>query len=213
MNKLYPNSFNIELASQKGLIVNNQISEKYIKLQEKYRFYFKQYLYEDLNLPFYDNIINKSDLKFGICSDEKKDYYQKQSNLKYIYIKNNMHIEKLDINDLELLENNNEKDILVEMIKRTYTNIIKINTLNNKKCPNKFRTQMFEGFNTNKTILPNDSLILVIREGDAKNNLTGESFKENLKQKYNFINDLISKMEKDFNDKLKCSIDIIHLLR
>lgn len=213
MNNIYPYSFNEELAAQKGLIINNKFSEKYIKLQEKYRFFFQQYLSEILDLTYYDNLLAESNLNFGVCPNELKDYYQKQSSLKYIYIKNNMHIEKLNMSDINLLAQSNDKNILFEIIKRTYADIIKIDTLNNKKCPDKFKTQMFEGFNTNKTVLPNDSLILVIREGDSKNNLSGDKFKENLKQKYNFVNNLIDKMEKDFNNRLKCPIDIIHLLR
>ena len=213
MNGYYPNTFNFNLAMQKGLTNYNKLSEKYIELYNKYNKYFLRFMIDILDLNMYDKLIGNSELDFGICRENRQDVYQKSSPLNYIYIKNNLHIEKLSDNDLRLLDVCNDDNILLDLIRRTYKEIITINCINNKMLNNNFSTQMFPNFYTNSTILPNDALIIVIREGDAKEDLTGEEFWKNAKLKNDFIEDLIAQMKKEIEKKLDCNVEFVHLYR
>ena len=207
MKKFYPNSFNYQLLKEKNL------SERFMKLENKYRKYFQNYIIKTLSLDKYDKMITESDLKFYTCLEERKDYYQKSSPLNYIYIKNNLHIEKLNNDDLKILEESNNEDELIELIKKTWQNIIKIDILEGRKCPSDFKTQMFEGFNTKETIISNKALIIIIREGGRETDLSEEEYMKNLKDKYLFINEMIENMQKEIEDKLDCPIKIVHLTR
>ena len=63
--KHYPYSFDIELATNKGLALNNELNEKFVNLENKYR----KYVYKLLNLEQYDKEIEESNLKF--CPKKK----------------------------------------------------------------------------------------------------------------------------------------------
>ena len=196
--KYFPNSFDIELAITKGLALNNELNERFIRLENKYRKYFMKYIYETLNLEKYDKEIEDSNLKFCSCEEEFQEYYQKESNLKYIYIKNNLHIERLSDNDLQILETSEDEKELLDLIKNTYEEIIKIKCLNGKKTPEKFLTQMFKGYDTRSTMLPNDALIIIIREGREKNKFNNyEELCYSLKERDKFIENIKEKIQEE----------------
>ena len=213
MKKFYPNSFNYQLLKEKNLIDENKLSERFMKLENKYRKYFQNYIIKTLSLDKYDKMIIESDLKFYTCLEERKDYYQKSSPLNYIYIKNNLHIEKLEDKDLKILEESNNEYELIELIKKTWKNIIKIDILEGRKFPEDFKTQMFEGYNTKETILPNNALIIIIREGGRETALSEEEYMKNLKDKYIFIEKMIENMKKEIKEKIDYPVEIVHLLR
>lgn len=212
----YPLSFNIDMAANKGLIVDGQFTKKYFEIQRIYKKVFEEYISDILSLKKYDELITNNELKFGMCPEERKDYYQKSStlNLNYFYIKNNIHIEKLELEDLDTIDfNSDNEEVILEIVKRTYKDIIKIDTLNNRKVEGRFKTQFFEYFNTPNTMFYNDVLILVIKEGPANNGLSGEEFRKNFALKHQYIDKLIQEMNDEFKNKLDCEIEICHLAR
>ena len=203
---IFPNSIDYELARSKNLYPEN-INDKYYLLQKKYQTVLEKYLNDILNLKGYDDFISHSNLKFNVTTN--KDYYQQSSTLElnYIYIKNNLHIEKLSNEDLDNLS----KDInVLDIVKRTYKNIIKISCLNNKKCPDQFKTQYFESFDTDKTVFNNDSLIFIIKA--EVSNANDDSFWIDVKNKQIFLKNLVNKMNNDFKNKLDCKVEICEFL-
>ena len=212
MNEFYPNSFDFKLATEKGLANNNELTEKFEMLEKKYRKYLQIYMCNMLNLTDYDEKIKESELNFVPCQEELKDYYQKQSNLKYMYIKNNMHIEKLTQEDMNLLATSSNDNELLQLVARTFLEVIKIEVIDGKYIPGKFQTQYFKGYDTMATILPNDSVIIVIKEGHEKTNFNNlEELRSSLQEKDKFINQLITDMKTSFKN-VDFNVEIIHLL-
>ena len=213
INSIYPNSFDFKLANEKGFVTDKKLNERYFKVQYIYRYVFEEYICKRLDLKKYDDKIKESSLSFNKCSKERMDYYQRTStlNLDYIYVKNNFHIEKLSNDDIKVIEENKNKNSISEIVKKTYKEVITINMLNGKQINGSFETQYFEGFNNIDTVFGNDSLILIIREGKPNSGLSGEELRKNLKEKYEFINNLIEEMNTEFKDKLLCEIEIGHL--
>lgn len=214
MNNIYPCSINMKLAQEKGLVTDNKLNSKYFNIQKNYKVLFEKYIAETLDLKKYDDLLANSDLKIDSCMPYRMDYYQKNStlDLKYIYIKNNLHIEKLAKEDLDSLELGNDEELLKKIVKKTYSDVIKINYLNEEEIKGNFKTQYFEGFDSPNTIFNNDSLVLIIREGKLKTKLSNKELVNYINKRQMFIASIIEKMNNDFHEKLKCNIEIGHLL-
>ncbi|ALU13057.1 hypothetical protein ACH52_0225 [Eubacterium limosum] len=118
-------------AKQKGLTGSNGFSEKYLKLQIVYKYGLMQYLSDMLMLEEYEKEMAESPLRFLPCPENEQSVYQKYSmtGFKYIYLRNNLYIEKLESEDLQILEECAEKetynsDALLELTARTGREVI-----------------------------------------------------------------------------------------
>lgn len=71
--------------------------ETYMMLYSAYSEAFRDYIIKKLNLKIYDNDLLDSPLNFKENDEEQMDLYQSitKDNLKYIYIRNNLYIERL----------------------------------------------------------------------------------------------------------------------
>ena len=101
MNK----SVNIELAKQKGLIVNDDNSE-YVLLENLYKYLFENFLNEQVNLKKYDEELLNSELDFGIAhpsQEQKGNSLNDFIKYNYIFLLNDFFIEKLSIEDINIL--------------------------------------------------------------------------------------------------------------
>ena len=87
----------INLLTSKGLYENNNLNSKYYQLYKNYKILLDKYLVNKLELDVYDQSIDDTGLKFMPVKKEDMDYYQYIStmNLKYIYLRNNLYVEKL----------------------------------------------------------------------------------------------------------------------
>lgn len=113
-------------ARQKGLTGSDKFSEKYLRLQMVYKCGLMQYLSDMLMLEEYEKEMAESPLGFLPCSENEQSVYQKygMTGFKYIYLRNNLYIEKLESNELQILEECAEKktyssDALLELAART----------------------------------------------------------------------------------------------
>lgn len=113
-------------AKQKGLTGSDRFSEKYLKLQMVYKCGLMQYLSDMLMLEEYEKEMAESPLGFLPCPENEQSVYQKygMTGFKYIYLRNNLYIEKLESDDLQILEECAEKetynsDTLLELAART----------------------------------------------------------------------------------------------
>lgn len=102
--------------------------ESYLKLYSLYNNLLIQYLIKKYNLNLYDEMIQNSKRNFKKVDTKDMDIYQYTSSkyLNYLYIRNNIYIEKLSKEELlylsntkEILDYNNE-----QFIERTYKKII-----------------------------------------------------------------------------------------
>lgn len=102
--------------------------ESYLKLYSLYNNLLIQYLIKKYNLNLYDEMIQNSKRNFKKVDTNDMDIYQYTSSkyLNYLYIRNNIYIEKLSKEELlylsntkEILDYNNE-----QFIEKTYKKII-----------------------------------------------------------------------------------------
>ena len=95
-----------ELLSQKGLGGGKQPNQRYFTLINKYKGFFELYLKETLPLELIDQNARESELGFKPIKEEDMDFYQRTSGmgLTYLYLRNNLYIEKLSASNLQLLE-------------------------------------------------------------------------------------------------------------
>ena len=205
-------NMNKELAIQKGLIINNNNS-KYIKLENTYKYLFEYWLVSQVNLKKYNQEIKNSRLDFGIpnpTSNQLISGLNEYLNLEYIYIINNFFIEKLDINDINILNNYsqeepNEKEI--DLIKRTYKEIIKNNYFH-KEYTDKIYNICY-GYAIPSNFAPNNNLVLKIYYSKNKYELDNEKFIENISLKKDFLNRISENITKDIKNKLDIDVTIM----
>lgn len=118
-------------AKQKGLTVSEEFSEKYLKLQMVYKCGLMQYLSDMLMLEEYEKEMAESPLGFLPCPENEQSVYQKygMTGFKYIFLRNNLYIEKLESKELQILEECAEKetyssDALLELAARTSREVL-----------------------------------------------------------------------------------------
>ena len=94
LQSVYPNSFNTEY------------KEEDIQLYNLYRELFTQYIINLLELKKYDEQIINSNLNFRQVKADEMDLYQYFSSeeLKYLYIRNNIYLERLEEKEREFLK-------------------------------------------------------------------------------------------------------------
>ncbi|WP_263523683.1 hypothetical protein [Flavobacterium sp. SH_e] len=210
LKKIFPQPYNFTLAAEKGICNNKEICLNYLYLQALYRKGLDQYLLNELNLKKYDDILANSNLRFIKRNNENQNLYQQTSSLSlsYIYLHNNIYIEKLDRNTLYFLQgriNNHNLDVdekLIQVVKETYPDVIKV-FLDNKE-PTKGLYSV-----DGRKIAWNNAVIFEIghqSEFDEKGNYVS---RENEMLKDNYLKEeLIPQMEKEFSEKLDCPVTI-----
>ena len=131
----------------------------YINLCNKYYSFFIKYLNEIIDLDRIEKIIDKVNIILKPVEENKKDLYQSISPYKYIYIRNNLYIERLTQDELnKLIQNNEYNDTIKELINNTYPKII--NPYIDKDIDIQY------GPDSNKYISSSKNIILGIRFND-----------------------------------------------
>lgn len=202
-HKILPLNYDLELAAKKGLCSVQGFGKKYLYMQAIYRKALEKYLKEQLDLEIYDNMLAGSGLKFLEMQEERKNFYQKYSTFefRYIYLRNNLPIEQLDIADLIILEKyiqNSESEVtdeLLKLVSRTYHHIITIQK-NNMSVPVHYS-------NDGRKIVQNGSLIFEIahaHEVDERGNYVNRE-NEHKKNIY-LVNEFVPQMQKRLTEKV-----------
>ena len=119
-----------DLARDRGLIgASNRLTNTYLTAQAIYKAAFYQYLVEIADIGQYERILDESDYNFiPVEGYFRQHLYQRYGSFgnRFIYIRNNFHIERLHPDDLEILLDASDKDALVELAARTYRDVIRI---------------------------------------------------------------------------------------
>ena len=208
LETIQPNTGNIDLNKLNSAELNN-----YIELYCKYRQLFTEFLIKKLNLKEYDNIIGNSNLNIPVTPEENMDIYQYFSSniLKYVYVRNNIYIERLTQEEIEYLkkidslEIGNNTDVL-NFINSTYKKVIFEDVSKNKEK----HTIMF-GPDSKDYLSSNYSVVIGLRYDEFYDEPeeTNDKWEELYYQRELFISNVIKKMENDLNNILETPISIL----
>lgn len=210
MNKIV----NKDLAKEKGLIIDNNY-DLYKKIENIYKYLFEYFLLSKIDLGKYNNKIKNSNLYFGVPhpnSEQLLSNLNEYLNLEYIYILNNFYIEKIDINDINVLKQYIDKKIeinehLLNIIKNTYKEVIKNNYRNGKYTNLKYK--VFYGYVHPKNAVDNDALVLKIFYSRNTIKLEDEEFINNIKNKREFLEKLSNEIIDEVKNKLEINCNIL----
>ena len=127
LKTIYPNTMNIIWAQ-----MPEAAKEEYLEIYTLYRKLLTEYMCKKINLKKYDEEIKNSDLNFKNIYEDKMDIYQKASKdyLKYLYIRNNVYIERLTEGEKQILmqkiqsKNTDLDDATEKLIQETYKKVI-----------------------------------------------------------------------------------------
>ena len=121
--KFYPNSYNYTLIKDKGISL-----EHFLKLQIKYRNNFEKLLMGIFDFKKIDDYIDSFGKKIPTVNDLEYNFYHKFSLLgsKYIYFRNNIHIENLSLNEIEIINASiiNDVDLDSKFLLETYSKVL-----------------------------------------------------------------------------------------
>lgn len=196
-------------------IKNLSLNEKreYLILLSVYMNVFIKYLCYKFNLQYYDSLIKNSEYNFLPVEEKNMDIYQKFSKeyLKYFYIRNNIYIEKLDENELAFLReiafspNKKNNEEIVEFIESTFKKVIFEDALNDgSKC------MVFFGEDSQYYSCVNDSIVIGLKYDEFNlNNLSDEEWDELHDKQYEFIDLIVSRMNKELNNDCNINLNIL----
>ena len=201
----YPQIRNNDLLVEKGFKIDDENSE-YFKLLNNYKKLFESYLKEKLPLELIDDNMKRSDLKFVPIKEEDMDFYQISSTmgLDYIYLRNNLYIEKLNKEDLEFLSKKETLDDEVrEFIQKTYLAVINPYENDEKRI-------VFYGPENGKHLCDSTDVVLGIRYNEFETNgMSDEEFQKNFLEQLRLIAQVSTLLEIASPNELGSEVKVI----
>ena len=210
--KKYSEPINPSVLINKGLYKNNSYNDKYYRLYRNYRMLLDKYLVNKLSLDTYDNRIASSNLKFIPVKEEDMDFYEYISsmNLKYIYLRNKIYVEKLSPKDIDALLNisfktlNNPTKEIFDIIENTYISVIDGNSEEDITALSRY------GPDNDYYWFPSNEIVIGIRCDDfAENGSTKETWQENESKQNDFLSSLMEELANNANKILKTKVNVI----
>ncbi len=199
-------SINLKLAQEKGLISNNHLL--YQELSKKYKYLLEYYLNSLIDFQKYEMMIDNNNLYIG--KTNKYHNLNEYLKLNYLFLINNLFIEKLEPNDLALLHQFNPDNIsneLLEMIKRTYQDVIKDNYFKGEYTNKIYKVCYGKMVPTN--LVNNNTLVFRFYYGKNLINLDGDEFiKLNNKQE-ELIQTTINLLENEILNKTGINCEVL----
>ena len=199
---------NKSLAIEKGLIVNDN-KEKYDELVKFYKYLLEYYINTKIDLSKYEDNIKNSNLYIGY--NEKYKNLNEYFNNNYIFLINNLFVEKLSTSDIDLILNkfdkNNIDSELLNIIDKTYKDIIYDNYINGEYKDVVYKLCYGNFAPTN--VVNNNSLVFMIVFGKNLIDLEDDKFIELTKKQYSFFEKLINELKEEVFSKLNITCDII----
>ncbi len=191
--------------------------DNYLLRYNMYRGLFTKFILQELHLKEYDKKIEDSGLNFETTKEEDMDIYQYFSSdeLKYFYIRNNIHIEKLNEEEEKYLQqkiNNNNSELDDEaqnFIQNTYEKIIFEDVLKNGEI-----CTITYGPDSRTFMAPNNALVLGIRYDEfADQGLNDDEWDELHNKQIEFLGELFIDMHTKLKEKLNVPISILKYTR
>jgi len=198
---------NIKEAKRKNLIVNDDVT-LYQKLQKDYKYLLEYYINTLIDLKSFEDKIDNSNLFIGKNTKYKK--LNEYLDLNYFFLINNIFIEKLDESDIKLLkENFNKENIsneLINMVKKTYKEVIKDNYFRDEYSSNIYKVCYGPVVPIN--FVDNDSLVFRLIYGkNLKEELDTNKFIELHKKQLSFLENIKKELIDDLKKlDIKCEV-------
>lgn len=209
--------FDYDVFTDKGLYENDVLTDRYYTLLKNYKVLFEKYLMVKIPLKDMDNKIINSGLSFVSVVDDKMDFYQKFSSmgLKYIYLRNNLYVYKLSLNDIDKVVNLSKEELenpsgeLMSFIEETYKDVIDARPLDEdvsidyRKC---------YGIDSDDYWIKSDELVIGVRYDEFADNGLGEDDKwmDNYNNQLEFLGNLMVEMEKTCSDVLGLKVNFLY---
>ena len=186
---------------------------EYLSLYNFYRSLFTEYMIDLLDLKLYDEKIKNSEFGFKPVDMQDMDIYQYFSSdeLRYLYLRNNIHLEKLTKSQADFFRkrlqagNLELDDEAKKMIFSTYPKAIFEDIANNGE-----KRMILFGPDSQSFFASNDSIVVGVRYDEFHDNGLDDDewFRNNMNQAQ-FLNDLTSQMNEDFDKKMPSGVTII----
>lgn len=181
--------------------VTNQ-GEENMSVEDLYRFELGSMLKEKLGLAEYDKELSDSELNYIANSDDYKTEAQRSDKmyLEYIYLANELHLERLSSHDYEIIEsaikegNINGNPDVREVVERTFNSIIAYSI---DKADESVETSY--GFWLTPQIVPVNSLVLAIGTMEEFNELGEYECYECEYRKTAGLKEFASRMEEELS--------------
>lgn len=201
LNTICPNNSKISLKELTKKVENN-----YLKLYFLYRKLFTEFIIEKIDLQKYDEKILNSRLNFPIVNEDNMDVYQYFSSdiLTYFYIRNNIYIENLSLEERKFFQNRIDEnnfeldDTARKIIDDTYGKIIFEDTMKNGEI-----CETFYGPNSSSYLAQNDAVIIGVRYDEFNlNGLSDNEWDKLHDEQLVYLEDVLYKMKLNTKDKL-----------
>lgn len=175
------------------------------EMERIYRVGFSAFLLEKLDLQTYDDELKSDEKKFISCDEEHKTDAQKidELNLDYIYLRNEVHIDRLSEEQLALLEKQDPDDEyadeVMDLIEGTYVDVMgykEIESEEDKNVKTYYDQQLHPVFVTFDTIVLK---IATMPEYDENGNYVN---KEHEYEKEDALTKYAADMEEQLQGKL-----------
>jgi len=201
-------NLDFELAQEKKLIINNNFTN-YSKIYDIYRYGLEQVIKKMTPLEMYDKKIKESDLGFLEVLSEEKDFYQYPSTLKYFYLRNNLYIERLSIENIKKIqkiniENSEDLNILYQIVMTTYEDII-------IEYPDTDKNTIISlGFDDINMMPYNGGIIIGFRYDEYRNEVElGNNWQANYIKQVQMLQVLLPEVQKNLAAILKNNVRVI----
>lgn len=188
----------LSLFSSKGLVDADELNSKYFTLYRNYKVLLDRYLVDKLKLADYDQSIDNVGLKFIPEKPEDMDFYQYMSgmHLKYLYLRNNLYVEKLSNEDIDKILVLTDDDLskpspeIVKLVEDTYKSVIDLSP----KDDGAYMTRY--GPDNDRFWFPSNELIIGLRYDMFADNGLGEDdeWAENNDKQIEFIGNLMEEL-------------------
>jgi len=205
-----PCSFDRELARSRGLIgEGNILTSEYLKAQAIYRAAFYQYLNKKVNINQYERMLDESEYNFIQRDVSRQHLYQRFGSFenRYIFLRNNFYIERLDQDDVNMLNEASDKYALIELTARTYKDVIRINPRENTDA-NIYTYDA--GVLSGNIEVPNAAVLLYIAFDMEFDDAEEDVYFENFKIMEEFARKVADQMQEDLTEALGHTV-IVHV--
>ena len=200
---------NKTLAKEKGLITDDS-TKRYDELENYYKYLFENYLLTKVNLYFFVDKINKSELGFECPKIEKAIPNDLPENFafNYIFNLNNFFIEKLSKEQLDILSKSYDNKVLTsseltDLIKDTYKDIIKDDTITDENA------KIIYGQSSPSNAARNGSIVLKIYYKLVERYEEKDEFIERFKSATDFIKNISVDIHELVERDLKTNCDVL----
>lgn len=198
---------NEELAKQKGLIIDGN-TQKYDELVKVYKYLLEYFISTKIDLSKYEDMIKNSGLYIGV--NDKYKPLNEYLKLDYIFLITNLFVEKLSLEDISVLEKfdkNNIADEIIDVIRRTYKDVIYDNFFKGEYQNIKYN--VCYGPMVPINFVDNDAIAFKIYYGKNLIDLDGEAFIELHKKQLSFFDELINKFKEEVKEKLDINCGVL----